>query len=136
MSFHNEMPYTKVNAILDQILPEFVRISKAPTLWNLEDDADRRKISLKARVREESEKWYKSVESSSGNIYLAKNPALMSYQSMMFAGMPCGQVITRAKPKFKMTRKEALDLAEANNKAGVSSERLDAPRKTRELINI
>lgn len=62
-------------AELEEVLPDYQTIGKAPTIEALERKAEFERRDIEAVIHEERERWYKSVEFATGVVYLIKNPA-------------------------------------------------------------
>lgn len=103
-------------AILDNILPEHERISRARDSGQLEDEADRRRVSVERVFEEERAREYKAIDRM-GNVWLVRNPA--AWRARTRDGMT---FLERPKPRHVLTYKQAISHAEVPAaSAGVSS---------------
>lgn len=99
--------------IIDDILLEYKRISEAPSFESFVEISRDDQLTLEALMYEESFKRYKAIDTMSGHIMLAQNPALMSYQVSKFERLGIARgTVTRLKPKLIMTRGETKDLVD------------------------
>lgn len=85
---------------LDLVLPDYVRISQAPKLETLRERARQGGIPETQAFSTEWTRRYKAI--SNGKVYLAQNPALMSWQHDL------GRKIERVVPEFVGFYKDLL----------------------------
>lgn len=65
-----------VKSILDDVLPDYKSVLKAPSLAQLEAIAREQNLDFEIVIRQERTRKYKAIDSSSGNVYLVQNPAV------------------------------------------------------------
>lgn len=61
-------------SVIEDVLPDFESICKAPTLVQLVSRAQSRGVEVDVVLEEERRKRYKSIDSTTGSIYLIANP--------------------------------------------------------------
>lgn len=84
-------------SVLDDILPEYEPISRAPSLSQLEKIAEDRKVSLEVVLQEERGKRYKALHSQSSGVYLVQNPV---------AWLSEGKAVVMPVPKYVCSMKD------------------------------
>lgn len=88
----------QIKTTLDNILPEYKRISEAPTVSDLARYADKYKKDLEWVISKEREQLYKSCNAQ-GDIYLIQNPAVWMFECQAsMNGNPMG-IATRRRPE-------------------------------------
>jgi hypothetical protein len=85
--------------LLDSVLPEFKKISEAPTRAEIEAEAESLGIPYEEMLKLEAQKKYKAADSS-GNIYLIQNSA--AWEQRVRQGEPLPWYV-RPKPEFKFS---------------------------------
>lgn len=109
MSFNQTMlPWQKVSAIFNRIIPEYGRVSEAPDFSTLKERATSEE-NLAQIMQQEAKKKYKAINTKTGDVYLMQNPALMSYQIHLAKGERI--VVKRQIPEFYMSHLDAMELA-------------------------
>lgn len=89
---------------LDDVLPDYDSILKAPNRFQLEMIARQRGVDIEDVLSAERKKQYKSVDLATGNIYLIQNPA---------AWLQVGNKFVRPKPQFQCSLSQARSYAGA-----------------------
>lgn len=72
---------SELSAKLDDVLPEYRRVDKAPKLSALEWRAESSGRSLHSVIEEEKLARYKAIDLS-GGVFLLQNPAILTCQSV------------------------------------------------------
>lgn len=63
-------------SVLDDVLPDYKSILKAPSLGQLEAIAKERGVDVEIVIQQERYRKYKAIDNSTGNVYLVQNPAV------------------------------------------------------------
>jgi hypothetical protein len=85
-------------SILDDVLPQYDSILAAPSLSKLLAEAVSRGLDLEEVLKEERQKRYKAVDTSTGSIYLIQNPACWQSSTTGYV---------RPKPEYQCTLSDA-----------------------------
>lgn len=110
-----------LSALLEKVLPQYQRVSLAPSLKELLKMGD-------SQVQQHQYVMFKSIDNT-GNIYLVQNPALMEWQvwrhgELMRKGLITGDkplTVIRMKPKLvakeelRQTERPKADLVKAGD---------------------
>ena len=94
-------------ATLDSILPQYKKVSEAPSLDDLKKSAERESTDLSRYIEKEAQVEYKAISdplTSDVAIWLVQNPALMTYQFERGA-----KTLTRKRPKCIARGQRAID---------------------------
>lgn len=115
------MSYTQSRKLnLDSVLPQFKKISQAPSADQIRENAARKRIPLDQEVRNEQRLWYKALDSDGKTISLCKCPGLAYWQTNTVL-----RAVGRIKP---VLYHESLDLSsfEGSNSllADITNEKL------------
>ena len=67
---------SEYRSLLDDILPNYESILRAPNLADLHNRADQMGVDIDHVFEAERQKRYKSLDSATGGVYLIQNPAV------------------------------------------------------------
>ena len=96
----------QIKSLLSSILPEYKRISEAPTLSMIEELEDKRGLKPDTLVKLEREKRYKSMDWE-GNVHLIQNPAVWEFSEDERGS----RTYYRPQPQKVMTHRQATEAA-------------------------
>lgn len=100
-------------SVLDDILPEYEPISRAPSLAQLERTAEDRRVPFDVVLQEERGKRYKALHSQSSGIYLVQNPAAwLSEGKAVVMPVPKYVCSMRDRGMGEMSRKGRVNLGD------------------------
>lgn len=85
-------------SVLENILPDYESIVKAPNMATLEARAKEKCVEVEALIEAERRKKYKAYDTYTGGVYLISNPAAWAYD---------GQNYVRPKPEFQFNLSDA-----------------------------
>lgn len=117
MTWDEKKKYQETISVLDEIRPDYRRVSIAPDIYALMRRANEAHRPFTEIIDQECRVLYKSVETLTGNVMLCQNPALITYQAMRFQerGAERGTIV-RMKPRLLMTYGQVKDFLKKRGK--------------------